>query len=290
LGALLDGARGPRSTHCGSDPSRTDRIDPNGRRREFPGQNPGKGVESHLGDAVGVGRPAPFEMPARFYVANETVQQVYQIVPRQGGVEKLIAQCRRQPLHLSHGAGDHDDATVWRQQRAQLIGDRHRPETVDREGAAGYVGIESLQRDTGVVDESIDVSTFPLQGVCQCRHAGRIGHVQRMVAHCQPLTLKLVRRRSPLGRVAAGEHHPEAALGQLAAGFQAKTPVAAGDDRKLLTNFYHLQVISSYGGMNQAKFTACSKLLRIVRAIGGHVATCYMLSSETLHICDHSNT
>jgi hypothetical protein len=48
-----------------------------------------------------------------------------------------------------------------------------------------------------------------------------------------------------LGHGAAGEHHPEAALGQLAAGFQAKAPVRAGDDRKLLANFYHLQVISS---------------------------------------------
>ncbi|MDV7403168.1 hypothetical protein RZS08_67710, partial [Arthrospira platensis SPKY1] len=102
--------------------------------------------------------------------------------------------------------------------------DRHRSEAVDREGAAGHVGVESLQRDAGVVDEGVDAPAFPSQSVRQRRHADRIDHVQRMGAHRQSLASKPLRRRLPLGCVTAGEHHLEAALGQLAAGFQAKAP------------------------------------------------------------------
>lgn len=64
-----------------------------------------------------------------------------------------------------------------------------------------------------------------------------------MVAYCQPLASKLIHRRLPLGHGAAGEYHLEAALGQLAAGFQAKAPVRAGDDRKLLANCYQCRTL-----------------------------------------------
>lgn len=58
-----------------------------------------------------------------------------------------------------------------------MIDDRYCPKAVDREGTVSYVGVESLQRDVGVVDESVDAPAFPSQGVRQRRHAGRIDHV-----------------------------------------------------------------------------------------------------------------
>ncbi len=54
---------------------------------------------------------------------------------------------------------------MGRQQRKQMIDDRYCPKAVDREGTASYVGAESLQRDVGVVDESVDAPAFPSQGV-----------------------------------------------------------------------------------------------------------------------------
>jgi len=41
-----------------------------------------------------------------------------------------------------------------------VVDDRHHPKAVDREGTAGHVSVESLQRNTGVIDEGVDSTAF----------------------------------------------------------------------------------------------------------------------------------
>jgi hypothetical protein len=116
-----------------------------------------------------------------------------------------------------------------RRQRVGLQGDADGLQVRLEDARLGLVRAR-VREDAGVVDQHIDATVLGAQVVPQRLDRCRRGHVQALEAYIEPLCRQALGSGAAFGVASGSQHHPIAALGELADGLEAEPAIGTGDD------------------------------------------------------------